>query len=346
MPKQGLIFYAGLLLASSALAQVESKAVELKSTPKPVQKAVQLWLAGGSLDSIDEVQEKGRVTYEVDFTNKDAKDRDFTVAANGTLLSLEIALVDAPAPVQKTLKGMIGTGMLDSIEKNLDGDEPTFDISILTNDGKDNDFTLDGNGKVISQRIELADVPEGIQRIIKNQVGANTLDDVEKLFDEDNILSYQVGFTTKDGLPRSFTLNGGDGKMESMEIGLSEAPAAVQATVTAESGTGAFESLDKIFDPAGITYEAAYYTKNGREHRFTVDADGKLNSREVALAEAPVPVQQTIKQQLGAGKVLRIDHSFAEKDSGVFPFEVQAEKDGKPFDFSVGPKGRFLGMDD
>jgi hypothetical protein len=31
---------------------------------------------------------------------------------------------------------------------------------------------------------------------------------------------------------------------------------------------------------------------------------------------------------------------------GVFPFEVEGRKDGKPFDFSVGPKGRFLGMDD
>jgi hypothetical protein len=27
------------------------------------------------------------------------------------------------------------------------------------------------------------------------------------------------------------------------------------------------------------------------------------------------------------------------------PYEVEGRKDGKTFDFSVGPRGRFLGMD-
>jgi len=346
MKNRRLIYWLGLLMASTALAQVESKAVELKSVPRPVQKAVQLWLAGGSLDNIDEVQEKGRVTYEVDFTSKEGKDRDFTLAENGTLLSLEIALADSPAPVQKILKGMIGTGTLDSIEKNLDGEDPTFDISIVNYNGKDNDFTLDAGGKMISQKMELTEAPDGIQGTIKAQVGANTIDDIEKLFDEDNTLTYQIGFTTKDGSSRSFTISGGDGRLESMEIGLTEAPSDVQKTIATEVGAGQFESLDKLFDSDGVIYEADYYTKAGREKRFTVGADGKLNSREVDLASAPAPVQQTIKQQIGNGRVLRIDHSFVEKDSGVFPFQVQAEKDGKPYDFSVGPKGRFLGMDD
>ncbi len=30
----------------------------------------------------------------------------------------------------------------------------------------------------------------------------------------------------------------------------------------------------------------------------------------------------------------------------VLPYEVQGRKDGKPFDFSVGPGGKFLGRDD
>jgi uncharacterized membrane protein YkoI len=341
-----LIFCGGLLFTSTALAQVESKAVELKNAPKPVQRAVQLWLAGGSLDSIDQVQEPGRMTYEVDFTNKDGKDRDFTVAANGTLLSLEIALADAPGAVQKSIKSEAGASTLDSIEKNVDEEDPTYDIAIVTKDGQDRDFTLDTDGKIISEQVELAEVPASVEHAIKAQAGGNTIEDVEKLFDEDSSVSYQVAVTTMDGVSRSFTLNGSDGQLESVEIGLTEAPAPVQKTIATEMGAGQFESLDKILDPDGVIYEAAYYTKAGRERQFTVSGDGKLTSQEVDLAAAPLPVQQTIKQQLGSGKVLRIDHSFAEKDSGVFPFQVEAEKDGKPFDFSVGPKGRFLGMDD
>jgi uncharacterized membrane protein YkoI len=311
-----------------------------------VQKAVQLWLAGGSLGSIDQVQEPGRVTYEVDFTNKDQKDRDFTLAANGALLSLEIALADAPTLVQKTIKSETGPGTLDSIEKNLDTEDSTYDIAIVTKEGQDRDFTLDADGKVISQQIELADVPAAVEHAIKTQADGNTIEDIEKLFHADNTVSYQVGLTTKEGILHGFTVDGGTGQLESVEIDLTEAPVPVQKTVATEMGAGQFESIDKILDPDGIIYEAAYYTKTGRERYFTIGLDGKVLSREVDLATAPLAVQQTIKQQLGNGKVLRIDRSLAEKDTGVFPFQVMAEKDGKPFDFSVGPKGKFLGMDD
>jgi len=39
-----------------------------------------------------------------------------------------------------------------------------------------------------------------------------------------------------------------------------------------------------------------------------------------------------------------VDKSF-EKRNNDFPFEVEGRKDGKPFDFFVAPRGRFLGMD-
>jgi uncharacterized membrane protein YkoI len=342
-----LIFLGGALCASSAFAQAESQPVAIKDMSKPIQRAVQLWMAGGSLESVDQVQEQGRLTYEVEYKNKEGRERDFTLAENGTLLSLEIALADAPAPVQKALIGKIGTGTLDSIEKNLDPDGTTFDISLLTKEGKDNDFTLDGDGKVISQTVELTETPDAVQHAIKAQTGSNTIEDIEKIFDEDGTtITYQVALTMKDGSVRSFTVDGSNGQLESLEISLPEAPLEVQKTIASEVGPNQLESIDKLFDPDAITYETTYYTKAGAESHFTVSPDGKLVSREVALTDTPAPVQQTIKQQLGNGKVLRIDLSLAEKDSGVLPFEVQGEKNGKPFDFSVGPKGRFLGMDD
>ena len=63
------------------------------------------------------------------------------------------------------------------------------------------------------------------------------------------------------------------------------------------------------------------------------------------MEETPPAVRRTIRARMGDGKVLRIDRSFVEQQ-GVMPYEVQGRKDGKPFDFSVGPRGRFLGMDD
>jgi hypothetical protein len=86
-------------------------------------------------------------------------------------------------------------------------------------------------------------------------------------------------------------------------------------------------------------------TKDGREKSFTIAENGNLSSMEMTLAETPRPVQRSIKNQIGDGKILEIDRSFVQ-ERGVLPFKVQGRKDGKPFDFSVGPRGRFLGMDD
>lgn len=67
--------------------------------------------------------------------------------------------------------------------------------------------------------------------------------------------------------------------------------------------------------------------------------------KSVALSETP-PARKTIREQIGGGKILRIDRSLFEKQAGVLPYEVEGRKDGRPFDFSVGPHGKFLGMDD
>ena len=63
------------------------------------------------------------------------------------------------------------------------------------------------------------------------------------------------------------------------------------------------------------------------------------------LDELTPDVQKTIKEQIGTGTIVRIAKSFELKKK-VQPYEVEGRKDGKPFDFSVGPQGRFLGRDE
>jgi hypothetical protein len=76
-----------------------------------------------------------------------------------------------------------------------------------------------------------------------------------------------------------------------------------------------------------------------------VGPNGNLLSVEINQSRVPPAAMRTIETRMGSGKILRINKSF-EKIMGVNPFEVEGRKDGKPFDFSVGPRGRFLGMDD
>lgn len=131
----------------------------------------------------------------------------------------------------------------------------------------------------------------------------------------------------------------------SAEVALAETPDAVQKTIASQLNGGKLESIDENFDDDGTNYDVELTAKDGKEKSFNVTADGNLASEEVTLEEVPRPAQKTIKNQIGDGKILRIDKTLANEKRGL-PYEVEGRKDGKPLDFSVGPRGRFLGMDD
>jgi len=266
--------------AIAAFADDQSKTVALSETPAAVQKTVQAQTGGGKLGDIDKVLDGGETIFDVELTAKDGQEKDFTVAEDGTLLSVEVALAETPAPVQKSIKTLVGGGELESIDNNLDDAEITYDVELTATNGRKKDFTI-------------AD----------------------------------------------------DGTLLSAEVALSETPDVVQKTIATQMNGGKLESIDKNFDDDGISYDVEVKAKDGQKKNFTVGADGSLSSVVVTLKETTPAAQKTIQNQIGDGKILEIDRSFVKRD-GVFPYEVQGLKDGKPFDFSVGPHGRFLGMDD
>jgi len=256
-----------------------STAVALAEIPAAVQKTIQDQTGDGKLGDIDKISDGGETAYDVELTAKNGQERDVTVNEDGTLSSVEVALAETPAPVQKSIKTLMSNGGLESINKNLDDSEITYDVA-LTKNGREKDFTIAADGTLLSA-----------------------------------------------------------------EVALFETPGAVQATIAAQLNGGKLENLDKNFDDDGISYDVETAGKDGREKNFTVAAGGGLLSVETTLAELPRPVRKTVKNQIGEGKILEIDKSFVAR-RGVLPYEVQGMKDGQPFDFSVGPRGRFLGMDD
>ena len=275
-----ILFCIGCAATPAALADDRSTPVALPETPAAVQKAINARVGDGTLGEIERSTDGGATVYDVGLVAKDGQDRDFTVAEDGTLMSTQVTLVETPAAVQKSIQTLAKQGQVDSIDKSLDGLNTTYDIGLTTKDGQEKGFTLDDGGMLLS-----------------------------------------------------------------LETSLAETPAAVQKTIQSELADGKMERVDKMFGEDGITYDVAATAKNGREKSFSVAEDGKLISRRVTLEETPRAVRRTIKERIGDGTILRIDRSFVE-DKGVMPYEVQGRKDGKPFDFSVGPAGRFLGRDD
>ena len=159
--------------------------------------------------------------------------------------------------------------------------------------------------------------------------------------EKDGEVIYAVEIT-KDGRSRDYNLDE-KGTLVSVEVTLLETPLAVQKTIQIQVGQGTLGSIDKSFDEDGVFYDFSV-THDGKDREFSVAENGKLESRQVFLSELSPAVQKTIQQHIGDGKLLRIDQVFEKK--GAFSFEIEGVKDGKPFDFSVGPKGAFLGMDE
>jgi hypothetical protein len=135
------------------------------------------------------------------------------------------------------------------------------------------------------------------------------------------------------------------GTVLSREVSQAEAPGAVQKTIAAQLSGGKVASIDQNFDDDGTNFDVSFTTPDGKTSSFNVTADGTLASKQVELSEVPPRARETIMHQIGDGTVLRVDKSYV-KDHNTFPFEVEGRKDGKPYDFSVAPRGRFLGMDE
>ncbi|MGA3284294.1 MAG: PepSY-like domain-containing protein [Verrucomicrobiota bacterium] len=257
--------------------------------------------------------------------------------------SNSVSLSEVPAVVQKAIHSQVGDGKLESLDKTVDGGEITYDVETTAKDGQERDFTLDEDGTLVSMEVALSETPAAVQKTINTSVASGKkLESIDKIFDDSNI-TYHVEITTKDGQERDFTLDE-DGTLVSMKVALSEMPVAVQKTINSQLGEGKLKSVNKIYDADGTTYDVEMMTNKGREKDFTVATDGTLVRLQVTLEETTPAVRKTIKERIGDGKILRIDKSFVEQN-GVLPYEVQGRKEGKPFDFSVGPNGRFRGMD-
>ena len=257
--------------------------------------------------------------------------------------SAVVTLSEAPAAVQKAINARVGDGKLGAINKTTEGEETVYDVDLTGKDGQDRDFTVAEDGTLMSTQVTLIETPAAVQKSIQSLAREGEVECIDKWLDGLNI-TYDVSLTMKDGREKGFTLDDA-GTLLSLEVSLTEPPGVVQKTIQAEMAGGKLERIDKMLGEDGTSYDVMVTAKDGREKSFTVADDGKLVSQRVTLEETPPPVRNTIRERMGHGTILRIDKSFV-KNKGVLPYEVQGRKDGKPCDFSVGPKGRFLGSDD
>jgi uncharacterized membrane protein YkoI len=252
-----------------------------------------------------------------------------------------LSLHQLPPAVQKTVKEELGDSKLVQIERSEEDGETIYTVTRKVKD-EERYFTVSADGTLCAVEVALDETPPSVQNTIKGQLRDGTLDNIEKTF-EGNDINYEVDMTTKAGADRSFTV-ALDGKLTSVQVTLEETPAPVRKTINEHLGNGKLVDIFRLTEGNEISYDAEV-DHDGKLRDVIVSPTGKLESIQVFLAEIPAEAQRTIKEKIGTGKIVRIDQSFTPR-RGVLPYEIEARKDGKPFNFSVGPKGRFLGMDD
>jgi hypothetical protein len=338
-----LLAFSLFSTARACLAADDSTPVPLTQTPPAVQKVIAARIAGGTIEGIDASREDGGIVYDIDFASSTGAEGGFSVAADGTMLSVEVPLSATPPAVQKTIQTQAAGWQLEGIDKSLEPDDTSYDVEASKGAATQN-FTVDDDGTLLSIALPLDQVPATIASAIQAQARGAHIVSIDKNLD-DTDPNYDVEVDA-GGVTRSFAL-ASDATLLTSEVALAETSAPVQSTITSHARVAEIKSIDENFDPDnGNSFDVTTAPANGVNRSFTVGADGTLLSVEVTLDSIPPKPRNTIQNQIGAGKIIRIDQALVEKTSGVLPYQVEGRKDGKPFDFSVGPKGRFLGMDD
>ena len=251
-----------------------------------------------------------------------------------------IPFAQLPPAIQRGVLAQVKNGKLGEIQRQDYAGKVGYTFEI-TRDGYSRDYTLDENGAPVSVEFFLQETPPSVQKTIQSVLGPGKLGVIEKTL-EDGKARFQVEWTMKEGDNRSCTILE-SGKLESTQVGIKEPPPPVQAAIAREVGTGLLKGVYKSFEGNAVYYDVVVNRGGAEDHDFTVSDRGQLESRQYFLAELALGAQSTITRIIGTGKLLRIDEVF-EKRKGGFPFEIESSVNGKPYNFSVGPNGKFLGV--
>lgn len=123
-------------------------------------------------------------------------------------------------------------------------------------------------------------------------------------------------------------------------IKLKDAPAAVQEAIKKAADGAKVKQVEKVTDGDKVIFEAII-VKGGKNIEVEFTPDGKiiLMEEEVKLADCPAPVQATIKEQVGKGKINLLEKVI--KD-GVTYYEAEITKDGKDFEVFIALDGKVM----
>ncbi|MEP6663886.1 MAG: PepSY-like domain-containing protein, partial [Verrucomicrobiota bacterium] len=224
------------------------------------------------------------------------------------------------------------------IHKSTEDDEVFYDVRGMKN-GKHVEMSLTAGGKILSmeQEMDLAKIPEAVQKILKEHADGSKIEKIVKQTEDDEI-TYEAE-VNKGGRNFSFDFSStGEFLRVAEEITVTRAPLPVQKRIQTELGKGKVDSISQVVEKGETTF-AVEMIKGEKDYSLVISTNGDLQEMSLPLSETPLPVQQKIKERVGSGKVDEINKTT---DDDEISYEVDFTRDGKSRFFSVSAEGDLL----
>jgi uncharacterized membrane protein YkoI len=289
-----------------------------------------------------------------------------------------VPLTQAPEAVQKAIKEQSRGQVITEVERDTADGRTVYQVD-FRREGIDRRVTFALDGTVLSRgtgvaaavkdwfdigpSLQLSQVPEPVQKTIREQQAGRTVGDIDKETWNGKTV-FEVEFK-EAGVNRHIYVdaNGGlvvsrpagDNRNQMMGTQLSETPQPVQGTVKRIAGSKQIEDVD-IETRDGQTVYEVEIEQEGMNRHLQVAANGTVlkdsgqdrqrvrgevdrADKTITLSQLPAAVQSTIKAQ---GDVTNLKPIQQELKDGQTVYKVEFEKTGLNKRLMIGSDGRII----
>ncbi|MCX6899651.1 MAG: hypothetical protein NT105_13250 [Verrucomicrobia bacterium] len=252
------------------------------------------------IDGCRRITEDGEEVFEVDIT-RNGIERSFTVALDGTLRSRQVFIGELKLPVQYAVTALQRVGKVNSIHWCDEDGDHVYEVEVLSGEDK-RFYTVGLDGTFQAIQVHMNEVPEPVQKTIREQVGkARILDISRSELDAGQVFDVLL---FKDRKRRVVSV-GIDGSVQAVQVAPAELPQPVQKTITATAGPAKVIYAGRCEEDGDVTFSVVT-VDNGVKKEFLVGLSGELLATTIPFAEAPEVVQKALREKVGVGRVLHV----------------------------------------
>ncbi len=208
---------------------------------------------GGDLAGFERIDDDGDVVYAGWTTAADQTNRDFTVSADGTVLSHQVVLSDLPQVLQKAVGAYAVQDSVETIDRTFGATElATYQVTVKNKEGRAREFIVDETGALVSLELTEDQMPESARKKLREQIGSNDIETIDRVV-VDSDLTYHVGLKGHDGRRRDCVV-AADGVIISSRVLVDEVPLEVGHAMLARAERGRVGRIDRIIENGEVTY--------------------------------------------------------------------------------------------